>query len=90
MDARLLATRYEQPGGLRGARLGPERALTCAQQVLERHGSEPSRDTPTLVRLRNCPFHPLAAKAPSWSAASTTRSWPGSSTASTPRPSRPP
>jgi predicted ArsR family transcriptional regulator len=49
---------------LRGGRLGPERALTCAQQALERHGFEPSRDTPTLVRLRNCPFHPLAAKAP--------------------------
>ncbi|MFI7424762.1 helix-turn-helix transcriptional regulator [Nonomuraea sp. NPDC049684] len=55
---------HTERGGLRGARLGPERALTCAQQVLERHGFEPSRDTPTLVRLRNCPFHPLAAKAP--------------------------
>ncbi|WP_219825884.1 helix-turn-helix transcriptional regulator [Nonomuraea typhae] len=49
---------------LRGARLGPERALTCAQHVLERHGYEPTRDTPTHILLRNCPFHPLAAKAP--------------------------
>ncbi|MFI7112904.1 helix-turn-helix transcriptional regulator [Nonomuraea sp. NPDC050227] len=66
-DILLDAVLAETPGesaGLRGARLGPERALTCAQQVLERHGFEPSRDTPTLVRLRNCPFHPLAAKAP--------------------------
>lgn len=50
--------------GLRGARVSPERALTCAQQVLEQHGFEPFRETPTLMRLRNCPFHPLSAKAP--------------------------
>jgi predicted ArsR family transcriptional regulator len=49
---------------LRGGRLGAERALTCAQSVLERHGFEPTRPTPTQIRLRNCPFHPLAAKAP--------------------------
>ncbi|HET9140843.1 MAG TPA: transcriptional regulator, partial [Actinophytocola sp.] len=29
-----------------------------------RLGFEPTRPTPTCVRLRNCPFHPLAAKAP--------------------------
>ncbi|MFI6520943.1 helix-turn-helix transcriptional regulator [Spirillospora sp. NPDC050679] len=51
-------------GSPRGGRIGPERALTCAQQVLERHGFEPMRADPGLVRLRNCPFHPLAAKAP--------------------------
>jgi len=51
-------------GTLRGGRLGAERALTCTQQVLERHGFEPTRDAPTLIRLRNCPFHPLATKAP--------------------------
>lgn len=45
-------------------RLGTERALTHAARVLERHGFEPSRDAPTLMRLRNCPFHPLAAEAP--------------------------
>ncbi|ONI79263.1 transcriptional regulator [Actinosynnema sp. ALI-1.44] len=45
-------------------RLGPERALTVAQDVLARHGFEPARESPTCVRLRNCPFHPLAAKAP--------------------------
>ncbi|MFC4907023.1 helix-turn-helix transcriptional regulator [Actinomadura gamaensis] len=51
-------------GAPRGGRLGPERALTCAQHALERHGFEPFRDRPTRVRLRNCPFHPLAARAP--------------------------
>jgi predicted ArsR family transcriptional regulator len=66
---RLATERGRRLGGLeraelRGGRLGPERALTCAQEVLERHGFEPSRESPTLVRLRNCPFHPLAAKAP--------------------------
>jgi predicted ArsR family transcriptional regulator len=45
-------------------RLGAERALTIAQAVLVRHGFEPHREAPTSVRLRNCPFHPLAAKSP--------------------------
>jgi predicted ArsR family transcriptional regulator len=45
-------------------RIGAERALTRAGETLERHGFEPARVTPTLVRLRNCPFHPLAAKNP--------------------------
>jgi predicted ArsR family transcriptional regulator len=44
-------------------RLGAERALTIAQQVLERHGFEPVRQSSTLVRLGNCPFHPYAARA---------------------------
>jgi predicted ArsR family transcriptional regulator len=48
----------------RPGRLGAERALTMAMEVLERHGFEPERQTPTCVRLRNCPFHPMAAKAP--------------------------
>jgi predicted ArsR family transcriptional regulator len=45
-------------------RLGAERALTLTQALLARHGFEPTRESPTCVRLRNCPFHPLAAKAP--------------------------
>jgi predicted ArsR family transcriptional regulator len=49
---------------LRPGRLGAERALTAASTVAERHGFEPARPTPTCVRLRNCPFHPLAAAAP--------------------------
>jgi predicted ArsR family transcriptional regulator len=48
----------------RPGRLGAERALTRAGEVLERYGFEPARDAPSLLRLRNCPFHPLAAKAP--------------------------
>ncbi|WP_327085503.1 transcriptional regulator [Nonomuraea sp. NBC_01738] len=48
-----------QPG-----RLGPERALTCAAEALERHGFEPERAGPTLTRLANCPFHPLASRDP--------------------------
>lgn len=48
----------------RPGRLGTERALTLAEGVLARHGFEPDRQAPTCVRLRNCPFHPLAAKAP--------------------------
>jgi predicted ArsR family transcriptional regulator len=48
----------------RPGKLGPERALTLASAILERHGFEPAREAPTCVRLRNCPFHPLAAKAP--------------------------
>jgi predicted ArsR family transcriptional regulator len=49
---------------LRPGRLGAERALSAATTVAERHGFEPDRKSPTCVRLRNCPFHPLAAAAP--------------------------
>ncbi|WP_431927745.1 helix-turn-helix transcriptional regulator [Amycolatopsis tucumanensis] len=48
----------------RPGRLGAERALTVAAEVVERHGFEPSRESPVCVRLRNCPFHPLAAREP--------------------------
>jgi predicted ArsR family transcriptional regulator len=49
---------------VRPGRLGAERALTVAEGVLARYGFEPARDSPTAVRLRNCPFHPLTPKAP--------------------------
>ncbi|MEU1593390.1 transcriptional regulator [Streptomyces sp. NPDC005708] len=48
----------------RPGRLGPERGLTACEHLLEEYGYEPVRETPTRLRLRNCPFHPLAAKAP--------------------------
>lgn len=48
----------------RPGRLGAERALTLAGEVMEEYGFEPAREAPTRIRLRNCPFHPLAAKAP--------------------------
>ncbi|MCX4420303.1 hypothetical protein [Streptomyces mirabilis] len=35
-----------------------------ASETLEEFGFEPERAAPTLVRLRNCPFPPLAGKAP--------------------------
>lgn len=48
----------------RPGRLGIERGLTVCERVLEEHGFEPGRETPTTLRLRNCPFHPLATTAP--------------------------
>lgn len=54
----------EERARTRPGRLGAERALTLTAALLERHGFEPAREAPTCLRLRNCPFHPLAAKAP--------------------------
>nr|WP_285555544.1 transcriptional regulator [Streptomyces hygroscopicus] len=48
----------------RPGRLGPERGLTACEALLEVYGYEPVREAPTRLRLRNCPFHPLAVKAP--------------------------
>jgi predicted ArsR family transcriptional regulator len=48
----------------RPGRLGVERALTLTENMLAHHGFEPARTGPACVRLRNCPFHPLAAGAP--------------------------
>jgi len=47
------------PGQLRG-----DDALATCEQMLEVQGYEPVREGSQEVRLRNCPFHPLAAKAP--------------------------
>lgn len=49
---------------LRPGRLGSERGLMMCESMLEEHGYEPIRDAPRQIRLRNCPFHPLAGKAP--------------------------
>ncbi|WP_318202327.1 helix-turn-helix transcriptional regulator [Streptomyces sp. SCL15-4] len=49
---------------VRPGRLGAERGLSLAAEALEGLGYEPERAAPALLRLRNCPFHPLAAKAP--------------------------
>jgi predicted ArsR family transcriptional regulator len=48
----------------RPGRLGTERALSLASGVLEQAGFEPARETPARMRLRNCPFHPLAGRSP--------------------------
>ncbi|MFF9409448.1 helix-turn-helix transcriptional regulator [Streptomyces anandii] len=48
----------------RPGRLGAERGLTVCERVLDEQGYEPVRESSTELRLRNCPFHPLAARAP--------------------------
>jgi predicted ArsR family transcriptional regulator len=48
---------------VRPGRVGVERALRLAGDVLEQHGFEPAREGDGL-RLRNCPFHPHASAAP--------------------------
>jgi predicted ArsR family transcriptional regulator len=52
-------TRHAQRPGC----LGPERAMGLASQVLGARGFEPARESPTCVRLRNCPYLPMAAQA---------------------------
>jgi|SRR6266545_111454 len=44
---------------LRGPRRGT-RLLTCVEDVAERLGFDPYRDSDDNVRLRNCPFDPLS------------------------------
>ncbi|MCE0767412.1 transcriptional regulator [Pseudonocardia kujensis] len=51
-------------GQTRPGRLGAERALTAIVNILQRQGFEPRREASDCVRLRSCPFHPAAAKAP--------------------------
>ncbi len=43
-------------------RTGAERAMHVACGVLEQVGYEPYSDDSGAIRLRNCPFHPLAAR----------------------------
>jgi predicted ArsR family transcriptional regulator len=45
-------------------RVGPERALSLAGEVLEEHGFEPYAEQRGVIALRNCPFHALAEQAP--------------------------
>ena len=47
---------------MRAGRLGPERAITLAQSVLEAGGYEPVRVAPRELVLRNCPFARLAER----------------------------
>lgn len=48
----------------RPGRLSAERALTLSEATLSRVGFEPDRPRPGCVRLRSCPFHPLAQAQP--------------------------
>ncbi len=45
-------------------RLGLERALGLVSSVLDERGYEPYQAGPSCVRLRNCPFHPIAQRSP--------------------------
>ncbi|WP_239770744.1 metalloregulator ArsR/SmtB family transcription factor [Streptomyces sp. CL12-4] len=54
----------EERTRLRPGRLGAERGLTLCERMLDGHGFEPAREARDRLRLRNCPFHPLAAQAP--------------------------
>jgi predicted ArsR family transcriptional regulator len=49
---------------MRGGQPGPERALTIARAAVQQWGFEPETQAPGCLRLRNCPFHPLAARSP--------------------------
>ncbi|BBY17846.1 helix-turn-helix transcriptional regulator [Mycolicibacterium litorale] len=48
----------------RGRRIGADRALRLTEEMLVEYGFEPYRDQPRCIRLRNCPFHPLARDMP--------------------------
>lgn len=54
----------EERQRVRPGRLGAERALTLTSKLLAERGFEPARESPACLRLRNCPFHPLTARAP--------------------------
>ncbi len=45
-------------------RVGPERAMATASDILDQHGFLPYVAAPGVVALRNCPFHSLAQRAP--------------------------
>lgn len=50
--------------GDRRGRLGPERALALVESVLDKDGFEPYRSAGCALRLSNCPYSPLAQRAP--------------------------
>lgn len=54
-------TAVERP---RRGRIGAERALRLAEELLVDYGFEPYRARAGCIRLRNCPFHPLARELP--------------------------
>jgi predicted ArsR family transcriptional regulator len=44
--------------------LEPEGDELASVEVAAERGFEPDRESPGCLRLRNCPFHPLTARAP--------------------------
>lgn len=51
-------------GAAAGRRLSAERAMTFTTAALAEHGYEPSQERGGCLRLRSCPFHPLAERNP--------------------------
>lgn len=51
-------------GRVRRGRIGAERAWKLVEQVLVLNGFEPYHPASGCMRLRNCPFHPMAAAMP--------------------------
>ncbi|KRE28344.1 transcriptional regulator [Mycobacterium sp. Soil538] len=49
---------------VRGGRLSAERTMRLVEEALADHGFEPYPVPQQCVRLRNCPFHPLARQLP--------------------------
>ncbi|MBS4727963.1 transcriptional regulator [Mycobacterium sp. SM1] len=41
-----------------------EQGLVTAEKIITDYGFEPARISPHCIRLRNCPFHPIAQRAP--------------------------
>jgi len=62
--ARGLAAAAELLTRVRRGRVGAERGMTVAEEVLTGCGFEPYRTGSGCMRLRNCPFHPLAGAMP--------------------------
>ena len=62
--ARGVAAAAEIAERVRRGRIGAERGMTFAEEVLTGCGFEPYRAGSGCVRLRNCPFHPLAGAMP--------------------------
>jgi predicted ArsR family transcriptional regulator len=62
--ARGLAAGESMRRQLPRGRLGAQRVFGLVADLLGRHGYEPDVVPQSGIRLRNCPFHPLAAQAP--------------------------
>ena len=58
--ARGVAAARQVTKRMRRGRIGAERGMTFAEEVLTGCGFEPYRAGSGCIRLRNCPFHPLA------------------------------
>ncbi|HZQ30639.1 MAG TPA: helix-turn-helix domain-containing protein [Mycobacterium sp.] len=62
--SRGFAAGQEMRESRRLGRLGAERGLSVTEEILSAYGYEPWRVGGSCIRLRNCPFHPLARESP--------------------------